>query len=83
MNTLVYIHSHAADHLAGLGKPEPVAEFISQLERNPETVGDYRQPDPRGRMIEVKILGRQAVLFFKDPFAGLVKILEIRNVEGV
>lgn len=82
-NTLVYLHSHASDHLMGLGNPQPVVDFIDRLERNPETVGDYRQPDPRGRMIEVKIIGRQAVLFFKDPFAGLVKILEIRNVEAV
>ena len=81
MNTTVYLHSHAIDHLKGLGKPQPVSEFINLLARNPETTGDYREPDPRGRMIEVKILGRQAILFFKDPFANIVKILEIRNVE--
>ena len=82
-NTLIYIHSLASDHLNKLGKKGDIVKFINQLETNPETVGDYRQPDPRGRMIEVKILGRQAVLFFKDPFAGLVKILDIRNVESL
>lgn len=82
-NTLIYIHSLASDHLNKLGKKGDIIKFINQLEKNPETVGDYRQPDPRGRMIEVKILGRQAVLFFKDPFAGLVKILDIRNVEAL
>jgi hypothetical protein len=82
-NTLIYIHSLASDHLNKLGKKEDIVNFINQLETNPETIGDYRQPDPRGRMIEVKILGRQAVLFFKDPFAGLVKILDIRNVEAL
>lgn len=81
--TLVYVHSHAADHLKSMGNRTSVADFIERLERNPEMVGDYRCPDPRGRMMEVKILGRQAVLFFKDPFAGLVKILEIRNVESL
>lgn len=81
--TLVYLHSHAADHLKGMGNRAAVVDFIDQLERNPETVGDYRRPDPRGRMMEVKILGRQAVIFFKDPFADLVKILEIRNVEAL
>ena len=80
-NTLVYLHSHAADRLQSLGNKAPVADFIELLETNPEVVGDYRQPDPRGRMIEVKLLGRQAVLFFKDPFANIVKVLEIRNVE--
>jgi len=82
-NTLIYIHSLASDHLNKLGKKGDIVKFINQLEANPETIGDYRQPDPRGRMIEVKILGRQAVLFFKDPFAGLVKILDIRNVEAL
>ncbi len=82
-NTLIYIHSLASDHLNKLGKKGDIVKFINQLETNPETIGDYRQPDPRGRMIEVKILGRQAVLFFKDPFAGLVKILDIRNVEAL
>ena len=82
-NTLVYIHSLAAEHLGRLKNKETVVDFINQLASNPETVGNYRQPDPRGRMIEVKLLGRQAVLVFKDPFANIVKILEIRNVEGL
>ena len=81
-NTLVYIHSHASDHLRSLANNEDVVSFINQLESNPETIGDYRQPDPRGRMIEVKLLGRQAVLFFSDPYANIVKILDIRNVEA-
>jgi len=81
--TQVYLHSHASDHLKAIGNSTAIIAFIDKLEQNPEAVGDYRQPDPRGRMIEVKILGRQAVLFFKDPFANIVKILDIRNVEAV
>ncbi len=81
-NTQVFLHHHAVDHLLAIGNPSGIAAFIDQLKHNPETVGDYRLPDPRGRMIEVKILGRQALLFFKDPFANIIKILEIRNVEA-
>ena len=81
--TLIYVHGHAASSLKALAKPEAIIDFIGRLKSNPETVGDYRQPDPRGRMIEVKILGRHAVLFFNDPFAGLVKILDIRNTEAL
>lgn len=80
--TLVYINSHAADNLKALAKPQAIIAFIDRLNSNPETVGDYRQPDPRGRMIEVKILGRHAVLFFNDPFAGLIKVLDIRHTEA-
>lgn len=80
-NTQIYVHSHVADHLLRISNISQLTLFIDQLGKNPEVVGDYRLPDPRGRMIEVKILGRQALLFFKDPFANIVKILEIRNVE--
>ncbi len=79
----LYIHSHASDRLKKLRNRTALIHFIHSLESNPETLGDYRQPDPHGRMIEVKILGRQAILFFKDPFAGLVKILDIRNTEAL
>ena len=80
--TLVYLHCHAADQLRALSKPKTMMAFLDRLQANPtETLGDYSQPDPRGRMIEVKILGRHAILFFKDPFADLVKVLDIRNVE--
>ena len=54
-NTLVYIHRLAADHLARHGNREDVVHFINALESNPETVGDYRQPDPRGRMIYARL----------------------------
>ncbi|MFK7909027.1 MAG: hypothetical protein AB8F34_00335 [Akkermansiaceae bacterium] len=82
--TTVYLHSHAADSLRKLKNHERLIGFLNRLEANPtETLGDYAQPDPRGRMIEVKIIGRHAVLFFKDPFADLVKILDIRNVEAL
>lgn len=81
-DTEVYLHTLAEDHLQSIGNVSSVLSFIDQLENNPETVGDYRLPDPRGRMIEVKVLGRQAILFFKDPFANIIKILEIRNVEA-
>jgi len=81
-NTQIYLHNLAEDHLQSIGNSSQLHDFIDQLASNPDTVGDYRLPDPRGRMIEVKIIGRQALLFFKDPFANIIKILEIRNVEA-
>ena len=82
--TLVYIHTQAADQLRALANRTELLGFIGRLEANPtDTHGDYSQPDPRGRAIEVKIIGLQAILFFKDPFANLVKILDIRHVEAL
>lgn len=82
--TLVYLHAHAADRLRALTDRQSLLDFINRLQANPtETRGDYAQPDPRGRMIEIKILGRHAILFFKDPFADLVKVLDIRHTESL
>lgn len=81
--TQIYLHSHVAEHLQKLGDKKEILQYIDRLVSNPETVGDYRQPDPRGRMIEVKIIGRHALLFFKDPFAGMAKIIDLRNVESL
>lgn len=81
-DTLIYVHAHAAEHLNNIGNKAHILEYIDRLKSNPEAVGDYREPDARGRMIEVKILKRHALLYFKDPFAGIIKILDIRNVES-
>lgn len=85
-HALVYIHSLATDHLKNLGNRDDHREislFINKLGSDPALTGDYRQPDPRGRMMEIKLIGRQAVIFFKDPFANIVKVLDIRNVEAI
>ena len=81
--TQIYLPSPVAEHLQKLGDKKEIVQYIDRLVSNPETVGDYRQPDPRGRMIEVKIIGRHALLFFKDPFAGIAKIIDLRNVESL
>ena len=82
--TTIYLHTHAADRIRNLQNPERLLDFIARLESNPtETCGEYSHTDPRGRVIEYKILGRYCMLFFKDPFADLVKILDIRNLEAL
>ena len=82
--TTLYLHNHATDQLRALVDRSRLLDFLVQLQHNPvETVGDYAQPDPKGRSIEVKILGRHAVLFFKDPFADIVKVLDILHVESL
>ena len=80
----IFIHSHVRDHLRKLGNPETVEQihhFLGRLSASPTTTGDFSQPDPRGRLMEIKFIGRQSVIFFKDPFANIIKILDIRNTE--
>ena len=81
--TLIYLHTHVADYLQKLGNQKSLIAFLRRLKSEPETLGSYRFPDPRGRTIEVKIIGRYAMLFFKDPYANVIKIIDLRNVESL
>ncbi len=80
--TLIYLHTHVADYLKKLGNQGGILAFLRRLQSNPQTHGNYHFPDPRGRTIEVKIIGRYAMLFFRDPYANVVKIIDLRNVES-
>lgn len=81
---LVYLHNHAADRLRSLASKKEILQFLINLERTPiTTAADYTQPDPKGRIIEVKIFHRQAILFFRDPFANIIKVLDIRHLETI
>ena len=82
-NTLTYLHDQAFDRLKKIAEPQEIIYFINQLQSSPSQLGDYRHPDPRGRIIEVKIIGRYAVLYFYDPFANLLKILDILHTENL
>jgi hypothetical protein len=82
-NTSVYLHNHVVDQLKKLGQKSIIEAFLQRLKSNSEILGNYRFSDPRGRIIEVKILGRHALFFFKDPYANVVKILDLRNVESL
>jgi hypothetical protein len=82
-NTSVYLHNHVVDQLKKLGQKSIIEAFLQRLKSNSEILSNYRFSDPRGRIIEVKILGRHALFFFKDPYANIVKILDLRNVESL
>ena len=84
LQTQLLLHTHAADKLRSLGDPHSIIEFLHQLQNNPtETLPSYSEPDAQGREILVKTLLRYAILYFHDPYANLVKILAINNLETV
>ena len=67
---IVYIHSHAAEHFEKIGNLKTRNEinyFIKRLQSNPETKSNYQQPDPKGRMLEIKLIGRQSYYLFQRP----------------
>ena len=76
--SLSQLSAEDQDHVAGF-------LLVERLKRNRLVMPSlhYRFADPRGRTIEVKILGRHALFFFRDSYANVVKILDLRNVESL
>ena len=52
-----------------------VGRFIESLGLDPFPEGDYKEKDPSGRYIEIKILGRHALFFWADHPVSEVKVV--------
>ena len=55
-----------------------LTHFISRLAEKPGMQGDYREPDNEGRLIEVCVHGRYAILFWADHAVAKQMVVEIR-----
>jgi hypothetical protein len=60
---------------------EAVMKFIRFLADNPNTGGDFTEKDDTGRMVQVKVIGRQAVTFWADHAVSEIKITHIKSAD--
>lgn len=76
----VYYSEHALAFSLGLSRKDQVllTHFISRLAEKPSVEGDYREPDDEGRLIEVRVSGRHAILFWVDHAVAKLMVVEIR-----
>jgi hypothetical protein len=58
-----------------------LTHFIGRLAEKPGIEGDYREPDDEGRLIEVRVHGRHAILFWMDHAVSKLMVVEIRLAE--
>jgi hypothetical protein len=76
----VYYSEQALAFSLTLSRKDQVllTHFIGRLAERPSNEGDYREPDDEGRLIEVRVHGRHAVLYWMDHAVAKLMVTEIR-----
>lgn len=80
MRYKVYYSEQALTFSLALPRKEQVTltYFIGRLAEKPGHEGDYHEPDNEGRLIEVSVHGRHAVLYWLDHAVAKLMVVEIR-----
>jgi hypothetical protein len=76
----VYVEARVAESLPRL-KPaegERLLRFFHKLRADPLLEGDYTEHDDIGRLLQVFVIGRHAVVFWADHAVKEVKILDLK-----
>ncbi len=60
---------------------EQVMRFVRSLAENPNAVGDFKEADNAGRVVQVKIIGRYAVTYWTDHAVAEVKVTHIKSAD--
>ena len=76
----VFVESGVAESLLRLKAKdrERLLRVFKQLRTNPFVDGDYVERDDIGRLIQVLLVGRHAVVFWADHAVKEVKILDLK-----
>ena len=76
----VYIESGVVESLPRLKSKErnQLVRFFNQLRSNPFLDGDYVERDDIGRLMQVIVVGRHAVVFWADHAVKEIKILDLK-----
>lgn len=60
---------------------EKVMQFIRSLAENPNTGGDFSEPDDARRTVQVKIIGRYAITFWADHAVSEIKVTHVKAAD--
>ena len=79
----IFLSEQAALFFASLRRREQVMRhrFIRRRANSPQTPGDYRERDDDGRMVEVIVHERHAVLFWADHAVSKFMLVEPREAD--
>ncbi len=61
---------------------ERIMRFIESLPSNPFQKGDYQDRSPEGRLIQVKVVDRYAILFWADHPVHEVKVVDLMSADA-
>lgn len=76
----VYIEARVAESLPRLKsiERERLLRFLHKLRADPFVAGDYIEHDDIGRLLQVFVIGRHAVVFWADHAVKEVKVLDLK-----
>jgi len=76
----VYVQSAVAESLLSLKSKEQdkLLRHFRRLRTNPFTEGDYVERDEIGRLLQVLVVGRHAIVFWSDHAVKEVKIIDLK-----
>ncbi len=75
------LHNDAVAAINRIQDKSNILIFLRKLERYPATQGDHYELDPKGNPIQFKILKRYVMIYYHDPFANEMRILDIKHAE--
>lgn len=76
----VYVEARVAESLPRLksAERERLLRFCHKLRTDPFLEGDYIEHDDIGRLLQVLVVGRHAIVFWADHAIQEVKILDLK-----
>ncbi len=76
----VYVESHIAESFPRMKAQDRniLLRLMKTLRTNPFLEGDYTERDDIGRLMQVVVAGKHAVVFWADHAAKEVKVLDLR-----
>ena len=76
----VFVESHIAESLSQMKPKErdQILRLLKKLRSNPFLEGDYVERDNIGRLMQVVIVGQNAVVFWADHAVKEVKVIDLR-----
>ena len=79
----IYLQLDASEVLRSLRgvQRQRIAAFIDSLGQNPNFEGDYSEQDESGRRIEIRVIGRYAVVYWSDHPVKEVKVVSILKAD--
>jgi hypothetical protein len=80
MSYSVFVESHIAELFPQLKVKErnQILRLLNKLRTHPFLEGDYVERDDIGRLMQVVIVGRNAIVFWADHAVKEVKVIDLR-----
>jgi hypothetical protein len=77
------LHNDAVRAIERMHDSSHILKFLQKLQLYPATQGDHFELDVNGRPIQLKVLKRHVLIYYRDPFANETRILDLLQAENL